>query len=151
MVRDWSSYTDPATGNPLVHVRGCVILPSETYDVRTRLINGVLTAPLTIGTVPDPEVGSWADIVGEFIGGSWTAPNSNTNFHDIGAGIQGFQQLPTAAPVSWVDLVDTGGAEVPNYVINFNDVGAIIKGFLNTPYPGTVATCAIPATADAFP
>ncbi|MCH7995183.1 MAG: hypothetical protein IIB57_12175 [Planctomycetes bacterium] len=69
----------------------------------------------------------------------------------MSASIQGFQQLVTAAPVSWVDLVDSGGTEVPNYKINFNDIGAIIRGFLNVPYPGTVTDCVIPAASGGCP
>ena len=152
MVRDWSSYTDPSTGDPVVHVRGCVIMPNETYDVRPIAIGGALTPPLTLGTVSTPTIsGSWADCVGDFNAGSgqWDPPDGNTSFKDIAAGVQGFQQALTA-PVTWLDLVP-GGEDEANYVINFADIGAIIQGFQNEPYLGSVAGCAIPATADACP
>ncbi len=106
-----------------------------------------MTALLAVDTTPIPNPGSWADCVGSFDGATqlWLGPNGVTNFNDVTAVLDQFQQRETN-PVTWTDIA----AEVPNYNTNFADITAAIQGFQsqdywnNVPDHDSIDDCVIP-------
>ena len=115
----------------VVHVGDCAIVPAAAYEIRPTLDGTTLSDPLGISTIAQPVPKYWADVVGEFDGSEWSAPNAVVNMDDVMAGVQEFEQLETAPPLTWVDL----DPEVPNGVLNFTDIFRIVQGFKGEPYP----------------
>ena len=115
----------------VVHVGDCAIVPAATYEIRATRDGTTLSDPLEISTIAQPGSKYWADVVGEFDGAEWAAPNGVVNMDDVMAGVQKFKQLDTAPPLTWVDL----DPEVPNGVLNFTDIFQIVQGFKGAEYP----------------
>ena len=115
----------------VVHVGDCPIVPAATYEIRATFDGVMFTEPLTLSTIGQPAPKYWADVVGEFGGTEWTAPNGEVNMDDVMAAVQYFKQEPTAPPLTWLDV----DAEVPNAVLNFSDIQQIVNGFKGEPYP----------------
>lgn len=129
---------------PVVHVGDCRVVPAASYDIRATLNGSIFSAPLTIPTVPKPAVAAWADCVGPLIEGvGWSEPDGATNFNDIQAALQVFQQhgLPphaTRMDIHGAELpAEAGGAAMspPNFVVNFADIQFMVLAFQGTPYP----------------
>ena len=115
----------------VIHVADCEIVPAAAYEIRATAEGMVFSDPLEVSTVMEPMPKYWADVVGEFSGTVWSGPNGEVNMNDVTAAVQKFQQLPTAPPLTWVDL----DAEAPNGVLNFTDIMRIVQGFKGEPYP----------------
>ncbi len=115
-----------------LHITGCGIAAASTYGVQAISMGldpgdeGSYSAALELETPS-----TWGDVVGTFADGAWTPPNGVANFVDISAVVQGFQGLPQAAPMPWLDLAP----QVPNGSINFADISACVSGFQGQPYP----------------
>ncbi|MHC5111012.1 MAG: LamG-like jellyroll fold domain-containing protein [Planctomycetota bacterium] len=69
----------------------------------------------------------WGDVTD----GSGGVPDGVANFGDIFDVVRGFQNLPDAAPVPWLDL----DAETPNGLINFADILLGVQAFQAQQYP----------------
>ena len=123
--RDWSG--DPR----LVHVADCPIVPAATYEIRTTADGLIFGEPFPVATIFKPIPKHWGDVVGLLEGGAWTEPNRAVNMDDVMAGVQKFQQLESAPPLTWLDI----DPEVPNAVLNFTDIMRIVQGFKGEPYP----------------
>ena len=115
----------------VVHVGDCGIIPAASYDVRTTINGLFFSDPLALATIAEPAPKHWGDCVGPFDGAEWTAPDAEVSMDDIMAAVQSFKQLPTAPPLTWVDI----DPEVPNLVLNFTDILRIVHGFQGEPYP----------------
>jgi len=116
---------------PVIHAYGCEVVPAATYAVRATIDGVEFSEPLMVDTTPAPAPKFWGDVVGPFDGTSWSPANGIANIDDAVAEIQGFQELPSMAHKTWLDL----HPEIPNRLININDVLAAIIGFRGDPYP----------------
>ena len=87
--------------------------------------------PLLLTTIPQPGTKYWADVVGAFEGGAWTAPNGEVNFDDVQAAVQKFKKEPNAPHLTWMDV----DGQVPNAILNFTDIMRIVQGFKSEAYP----------------
>ena len=123
-----------------IDLSDCEIVPASIYILRAEAEGqqGTVTAAISVATADRPIFKEWGDCVGSFGGGAWTPPNLVVNFEDITAAIQAFQALPTAPPISWVDV----HPETTNNVVNFGDVLVLIRAFQGSPYEfGDPAGC----------
>lgn len=124
LYRDWAA-------TPNISVTGCGIAPEGEYLVQA------IHEECDPGdedsysdTLSLPTVTTWGDTVGDFVAGAWTPPNETANFVDILATVQGFQSVPTAAPLEWLDVAP----EEPNETTNFEDILQVVLGFQSQPY-----------------
>ncbi len=115
----------------LVHVGDCMIVPASTYEVRSSPDGISFGGPLELVTAASPTPKLWADIVGNFDGAEWTAPNGTLNMDDIMAFVQKFQGNPTAPPLTRVDV----DPDRPNEVAGMTDLQQIVIAFKGGPYP----------------
>ena len=90
-----------------------------------------MSSALELETILEPSGKSWGDVVGEFLALEWSGPDGIVNMDDVMAAVQTFQELPSAPPLSWVDVDE----EVPNLVLNMTDILRIVQGFKGEPYP----------------
>ena len=132
---------------PTLHLTGCPIIPTSTYDIVAVNGDAVSDPPLSLETQAKPGAKWHGDCVGFFDGAVWTPPNGTTSIDDAVAAIKTFQN-PSATPgcpappcnathVSVTDVVPnlTPGPQI-NLVVNINDVFSIILGFQGQEYPG---------------
>jgi hypothetical protein len=117
----------------IIHASGCQVVPAASYAIHATLDGIVYSDSLAVDTTPAPTPKFWGDVVGPFDGAAWAHANGVANIDDAVAVIQGFQQLPTMAHPTWLDL----HPETPNRVINFDDAMSAIIGFRGDPYPWT--------------
>ncbi|MBL8879746.1 MAG: hypothetical protein JNG88_11560, partial [Phycisphaerales bacterium] len=86
-------------GEPVLHVRGCVIAPERSYDLIAHNQAGGFSSPLTLQTVS-----KWGDVVGVPLGGGqWSPPDGILNVFDR----QAVQQKAAGAlfpHTTWADL-----------------------------------------------
>ena len=115
----------------VVHVADCEVVPVATYEIRATASGNTFAQPLEVSTIAEPTPKKWADVVGSFLGAQWEPPNGVVNMDDVMAAVQKFQQLPSAPPMSYVDVDD----QVPNMVLNMTDIQQIVAGFKGEPYP----------------
>ena len=116
----------------VVHIGDCRVVPVAAYELRATFDDQVFTAPLALSTIPEPTGAKfWGDVVSSFINNVWGPPQGTVNIDDAVAAIQGFQDVPSAPPLTWVDVEP----EDINQVVNFNDVLLIILAFQGDPYP----------------
>lgn len=136
---DWSEC-------PVVHVTGCAVIPTSTFDVVV-LDGDNESAPLETRTIFRPLQNRWwGDTVGYFTGTEWTGPNRHTNVDDFVAIIKTFQnpdRLPgcntppcNAAHCSRVDVEPNLPPTSPNGCVCISDVFAIILAYQGNEYPG---------------
>lgn|GEM_PF-1955560 len=116
---------------PIIHAFGCEVVPAASYAIRATMDEIVYSDPLAVDTTPAPLPKFFGDVVGGFDGSTWLPPNGTANIDDAVAVIQGFQELPSMAHPTRLDL----HPEVPNRIININDVLMTILGFTGVPYP----------------
>ncbi len=109
---DWST----------VHAHGDEILPGKTYELQSRLSDGLLSSAGS-GTT-----WMWGDVNN----------NGIVNFTDINIVVQGFQGDFSQAPIEAVDLDPC----IPNGDINFEDINRAVQAFQGQPF--TASGCAIP-------
>ncbi len=130
---DTAHYMDWTTVGT-VHLGDCEISPGMTYEIQA-IVSGSDEADeasysqaLVLGTVA-----SYGDVVGGTVG---TPPDTNRNFKDISAVVQGFQSTQSE-PKVWLDL--QGGTETPEVPdfsdISFSDINAAVAGFQGAVYP----------------
>ncbi len=111
----------------VVHVTGCVIVPTRQYEVRALTPGLEYSDPLLIDTVA-----VWGDVVGTFDGVSYSPPNGVVNEIDWRAVSTKISHTPTAPHVTWVDLAP----EWPDYRIDqTNDLAAEGEAMSGLPYP----------------
>ena len=73
--------------------------------------------------------------------GRYPGPDGYINFHDVGAAVRAFAQLPgTVWPEkTWIDIHgDASGDPItnpPNFVVNFGDIQQMVLAFQGNPYP----------------
>jgi hypothetical protein len=142
---DWS-------GCDTIHLTGCGIIPTSTYDI---VIADIATesAALVASTQAKPGTKWWGDVVGPFnpVADEWNPPNGTTNIDDAVAAIKTFQDPSLVGPgcgaspcnathLSVTDVQPHGNAGqpfgAPNLLVNINDVFGILLGFQGTDFPG---------------
>jgi hypothetical protein len=101
-------------------------VPGATYAIEATLDGVDFLAPVSLLTVP-----VWGDVVGEFVGESWTGPDNVVDFKDITAVVDRFKNDPTAPPVIWCDMQPA----LPDGVIDFADISNVVDAFQGDPYP----------------
>jgi hypothetical protein len=146
----------PPTWNScsVVHLAGCPILPTSTYDIFAESGAGEISATaLTANTQALPGGSKfYGDCVGSFspIDDAWTPPDGLVSINDAVAAIKTFQNPGNttgcatppcnATHVSVTDVHPAGFAAqpwgVPNQAVDINDVFAIILGFQGKEFPG---------------
>ncbi len=133
---DWS-------GCPTLHLTGCPIIPTSTYDIVAVSGQSASDPPLAAATQAKPGVKWWGDAVGIFDGAQWTPPQGATNIDDAVAAIKTFKDPNgfNAAHVSVVDLHPNDPSLPPpenqlNRLVNMNDVFQFILAFQGNEYPG---------------
>ncbi|MCH8148425.1 MAG: hypothetical protein IH987_10590, partial [Planctomycetes bacterium] len=132
-----------------VHLTGCPIIPTSTYDIVTIDDGSVSDPPLVAQTQALPGGGKWwGDAVGTFNGTEWTAPQGTANIDDAVAAIKTFQD-PNACNATHVSVTDlhpitNDSNNQINKLVNFNDVLQFIKGFQGEEYNGNlIADCPV--------
>ena len=133
---DWSAC-------PTVHLAGCPIIPTSTYDVAV-VDGGQVSNSVSVQTQAKPGVKWWGDCVGAFNGTEWSAPQGVVNIDDAVACIKSWQfpGQPAAPHVSRVDVHPNLPGEQINKLVGFNDVFQIVQGFRGEEYPGApIALC----------
>lgn len=127
--RDW--------GAGSVYVADCGIVPVATYAVRV-IADGWAVADAdsysqssSVATTGRPWLQFWGDLVGQFNGTQWTAPDGIVNFTDISAAVAAFQDVDSAPHTTRMDL----HPQTPNFVVNFSDINLIVKAFQSRAYP----------------
>ena len=131
-VIDWS-------GCPVVHLTGCSIIPTSTYEITAINAAGAESdEPLLADTQAKPGVKWHGDTIGFFNGTNWTPPNGTTSIDDAVAAIKTFQD-PSAFNATHLSVSDVhpnlDGTE-PNLIVSIADVFVIILGFQGQEYPG---------------
>jgi len=141
------------TGCDTIHLTGCGIIPTSTYDIS---IVDVATesAALLARTQALPAGSKWfGDVIGTFdpVADQWTAPNGIVAIDDAVAAIKTFQNPSLVGPgcgtppcnathVSVTDIHPAGFPlqpwGTPNQLVDINDVFAIILGFQGVEFPG---------------
>ena len=114
----------------VVHVADCQIAPAYSYAISATRDGLIFSDPLILGTVPAPQGKHWGDVVGNFNGLVWSAPNGLLNVDDVNSVIK-FITLNLAPHITVLEL----GSEVPSWLINATDLQLVIKAFKGDPYP----------------
>ncbi len=127
---------------PTLHLTGCPIIPTSSYDIVTVDGGTVSEPPLVVATQIKPGAKWHGDCVGNFTGPTgdppnvWTSPNGTTNADDFLAAIMTFQD-PNAVNATHVSVTDMepnlNGTQI-NLLVNINDVFSIIRGFQGFAY-----------------
>jgi len=148
---------------PTLHLTGCPIIPTSTYDIVVVADTFVTDPPLSADTQALP-TGSkwWGDVVGQFdpVGDAWGPPNGVVAIDDAVAAIKTYQNPSLVGPgcgtppcnathTSVTDVHPAGfpGHEygTPNLQVDINDVFAIILGFQGIEYSGPeIVSCIDP-------
>ena len=138
---------------PVVHLTGCPIIPTSTYDIVAVDGNDVFDPPLVAETQLRPEANKWwGDAVGAFNGAFWEDPQGVTNFDDVTASLRtlqtpaGIKATHTSVTDIHPNRPDLGGRSVhPNNLVSIDDVFSFIKVFQGEEYPGgELAGCTNP-------
>jgi len=152
--------TRPATAPnwdacPVLHLSGCPIIPTSTYDI-VAVTGGTVASdpPLVAQTQARPTGSKWfGDCVGQFdpVADAWTPPNGVVAVDDAVAAIKTFQNPSLVGPgcgtppcnathVSVTDIHPAGFPlqpwGTPNNQVDINDVFTIILGFQGIEFPG---------------
>ncbi|MGB2984359.1 MAG: hypothetical protein WBE26_00635 [Phycisphaerae bacterium] len=118
-----------------VHLYDKAIVPSGTYviqalgDACDDTVEDNYSTPLTVVT------SQWGDIVGDFIRGEWSPPDSNIGVLDYAAIVDKFKNLPAAPRKARADIAGEPPAGVPDQLANFLDISYAIEAFRGLPYP----------------
>jgi len=132
---DWS-------GCPVVHLTGCPIIPTSTYEVAV-VQDPRVSNPIAVQTQAKPSGKWWGDCVGFFDGTEWTPPQGFVAIDDTVAVIKTFQD-PSAFNALHISRADLAPADPTqpfpnnqiNRVVNIDDAFMTILGFQGEPYPG---------------
>jgi len=116
---------------PTIHLTGCLIIPTSTYDIV--ISDGTnRSEAMSTSTQARPSGNKWwCDTVGSFDGMQWSPPNGVVNYDDALAAIKSWQAMPGAPHLSVTDV----HPQDPNRIVNFNDVLLIVLGFKGAEYP----------------
>ena len=119
---------------PLVHITDCEIAPGRVYRVAVENCDTPgLFASLDMRTTPKPVGKDWGDIVGNFDGVSWSAPNGLVGVDDVLAMIK-FLTLKPAPHITVVDLVGPAPTFV-NTDVTATDLLILLRAFMGELYP----------------
>ncbi|MBN4058841.1 hypothetical protein JYU10_00060 [bacterium AH-315-J04] len=134
-----STYYCDLGGITQLHIRGCNVLPGNTYDVELSSDGAEFSAILGVDTTPPHTAASrsFGDVVGGLIAGAWTAPEGIVTANDIVAVIQKFSLNPTAAITA---RLDNDGA-VPNGAVTGGDILRAVQGFAGNAFGFGVTGC----------
>jgi hypothetical protein len=127
---DWSTVG-------LVQVFDDEIIPATTYEIQT-VIDGCsidfepnFSDALVLQTTP-----VWGDVVGDFSGSEWTAPDGVTDFLDIASIVESFKGEPASPVKARSDIAEEG----PDAIIDFLDISACVEAFKGESYPFAIPT-----------
>ena len=115
--------------NVSVHVSDDEIIPGGLYSVEAIDcecdfgVEGDYSEPLSIST------SMWGDVVGDFVGSVWTAPNDVVDFIDISSLVDKFRNLPDAPKKARTDVA----GDTPDRKIDFVDITCVVDGFRADP------------------
>ncbi len=130
----------------VVHVGDCEIVPVASYGIRRSSDLVLFSAPLVVNTSDQPQNKFWGDVVGQFIGTEWTAPNGLANVNDVLALVSRINGSANAATFETCN-VQAISSDDPclNAFINVGDVFAIVRAVGGSAYPFTLdpATCPV--------
>jgi len=108
-----------------LHVRGCSVVPGNTYAVNMSIDGSIFSTALFINTTPPALPRNFGDTVGSFVGSGWTVPEGIVTTNDIVAAVKKFALDPDAAIMA---RLDTDGL-VPNAVISSGDILRAVRAF----------------------
>jgi len=121
-----------------LHVRGCSVVPGNSYNVAMTVDGLSFSVDLSIPTTPPQwPPRAFGDTVGGLIAGVWTAPDGLVTTNDIVAAVKKFGLDPDAAILA---RVDTEGA-VPNAVASSGDILRAVRGFAGDDFGSGVTGC----------
>ena len=130
----------------VVHIGDCKIVPVATYEIRRTSDQVIFSTPLTVNTAGQPQGKFWGDVVGQFIGTEWTAPNGFANVNDVFALVARINGATNAATFETCN-VQAVSSDDPclNAFVNVGDVFAIVRAVAGNTYPFTAnpATCPV--------
>ncbi len=137
---DTTYYCDMGAVTSGLHMRGCSIVPGNTYDI-SMTFDGIGFSPALAvqTTVPQFAAGrQFGDIVGSLVAGEWTPPDGLVTGIDIVAVVKKFN-LSIDAPI--ISRVDNGGA-LPNTIVSAaEDVLRAVQAFSAEPFGYGVTDC----------
>jgi len=109
---------------PVIHVRGCEIVPGNVYTIDTSTDTIVYSREESfLTTSPEFTAGrQFGDLVGVFIVGQWSNPDGLVTANDIVASVQKFQLMPQAPHTA---AIDTDG-KVPNGIVAGSDILRVV-------------------------
>ncbi len=135
---DTTYYCDLSGVTTGLHVRGCSVVPGNTYDVAATSDGTLFSATLSIPTTPPPFPDrQYGDTVGSLDAGIWTAPDGLVTTNDIVAAVKKFSLDPEAAILA---RLDTDG-DVPNAVMSSGDILRAVTGFAGQAFGSGVTGC----------
>jgi hypothetical protein len=117
----------------VVHIMGCQIAPKETYGISATMDGVLFSDSLVVGTITKPLGKDWADVVGNFNGFTWSAPNGLVGVDDVSAMLK-FITLKPAPHITVLDLAGQAPRYV-NFLISATDLGLVLKGFKGETFP----------------
>ncbi len=135
---DTTYYCDLSGMTTGLHVRGCSVVPGNTYNIAMTIDGSAFSADLPIITTLAPFPSrAFGDTVGGFFAGVWTAPDGLVTTSDIVAAVKKFGLDPEAALLA---RVDTDGA-VPNAVATSGDILRAVRAFAGDLFGSGVTGC----------
>ncbi len=134
---DTTYYCDLGGVTTGLHVRGCSVVPGNTYDVAMTTNGSSFSVDLSILTTPVPLPREYGDTVGSFVAGVWTAQDGLVTTNDIVAAVKKFS-LDTEAAI--LARLDTDGG-VPNAVMSSSDILRSVTGFAGQAFGSGVTGC----------
>ncbi len=133
---DWSGLT--ASPLDVIHVRGCTIVPGNDYIIEATIDDVSFSQPRIVWTTPPQlAVRQFGDLVGELLGGAWSAPDGLVTTSDIVAVIFHFANRISAPHIS---RVDTDG-QVPDTIVDVKDILRVLGGFAGDDFGYGVTGC----------
>ena len=131
----------------VIHIGACEIAPVQTYAISATADGVVFSDPLVVTTIEKPEGKFWGDIVGNFDGVVWSAPNGLVGVDDVNAMIK-FLGLKLAPHITVVDLVGSAPTFV-NFDANATDLQMVLEAFGGGTWPPlSVTGVGYPADGD---
>ncbi len=119
----------------LVHITDCEVAPALVYSIDVEGFDSPgLFESLVMRTTPKPQGKEWGDLVGNFNGTIWSAPNNLVNVDDVNSMIKFLSLSTTAAHITVVDMVGSAPLYV-NTDANASDLQEILKAFKGVDFP----------------
>ncbi len=124
---------------PVLHVRGCEIVPGNSYalDASSDTISYSRADTFWTTFPPFASGRQFGDLVGILIFGQWSGPDGLVTTNDIIAAVQKFQIQPQAPHTA---LIDTDG-QIPNAIITSSDILRVVLGFAGGDFGYGVTDC----------